>query len=129
MRLAIALPHFSRLGSREAVVTLSREVESHGYDSIWTTDHHSDCGLLTLEYLTGGAWHAVGQCSQPRPVKVIEIAAGADAPQSIGFSQNMDMGAGWSAGTYRLSLSYGPNQSQASASGATTVHSDSFTVG
>ncbi len=97
--------------------------------SIWTTDHHSDCGLLTLEYFSGGAWHAVGQCSQPRPVKVIEISAGVDTPQSIGFSQNMDMGAGWSAGTYRLSLSYAPNQNQASASGATTVHSDSFVVG
>ena len=97
--------------------------------SIWTTDHHSDCGLLTLEYLTGGAWHAVGQCSQPRPVKVIEISAGVSTPQSIGYSQNMDMGSGWSAGTYRLSLSYGSNQSQANASGATTVHSDSFTVG
>jgi outer membrane usher protein FimD/PapC len=62
-------------------------------------------------------------------VKVIEISAGVDAPQSIGYSQNMDMGAGWSAGTYRLSLSYAPNQNQASASGAITVHSDTFTVG
>jgi hypothetical protein len=97
--------------------------------SIWATDHHSGCGLLTLEYLTGGAWRAVGQCSQPRPVKVVEISAGADTPQSIGFSQNMDMGAGWSAGTYRLSLSYAPSQSQANASGAITVHSDSFAVG
>jgi hypothetical protein len=87
------------------------------------------CGLLTLEYLSGGAWRAVGQCSQPRPVKVVEIAAGADTPQSIGFSQNMDMGVGWSAGTYRLSLSYAPNQSQANTSGATTVHSDTFAVG
>jgi hypothetical protein len=96
--------------------------------SIWTTDHHADCGLLTLEYFTGGAWRAVGQCSQPRPVKVVEIAAGVSAPQSIGYAQNMDMGSGWSAGTYRLSLSYAPNQSQAKASGATTVHSDAFTV-
>jgi hypothetical protein len=97
--------------------------------SIWATDHHADCGLLTLEYLSGGVWRAVGQCSQPRPVKVVEIAAGAVAPQSIGFSQNMDMGTGWSAGTYRLSLSYAPSQNQANASGATTVHSDSFAVG
>jgi hypothetical protein len=97
--------------------------------SIWTTDHHSDCGLLTLEYFTAGAWGAVNQCTQPRPVKVIEIPAGVSAPQSIGFSQNMDMGAGWSAGTYRLSLSYAPNQSQATASGGILVYSGSFTIG
>ena len=114
-----------RFGLQESIVAT---IQNGLTTSIWTTDHHSDCGLLTLEYLSGGAWRAVGQCSQPRPVKVVEIAAGAAAPQSIGYSQNMDMGAGWSAGTYRLSLSYAPNQSQANASGATTVHSDTFAV-
>jgi len=39
MQFGVALPHFSRLASREAVVTLAREAESLGYDSIWTTDH------------------------------------------------------------------------------------------
>jgi probable F420-dependent oxidoreductase len=39
MRFGIALPHFSRLASREAVLTLGREAEALGYDSIWTTDH------------------------------------------------------------------------------------------
>jgi hypothetical protein len=62
-------------------------------------------------------------------VKVVEVAAGTDAPQSIGFSQNMDMGAGWSAGTYRLSLSFAPNQSQANTSGGILVYSGSFTIG
>jgi hypothetical protein len=114
-----------RFGSQETIVAT---IQNGLTTSIWTTDHHADCGLLTLEYLTGGAWHAVGLCSQPRPVKVVEIAAGADAPQSIGYSQNMDMSAGWSAGTYRLSLSYAPNQGQAKAPGATTVHSDDFVV-
>jgi hypothetical protein len=115
-----------RFGLQEHIVAT---IQNGLTTSIWTTDHHSDCSLLTLEYLSGGAWHAVGQCSQPRSVKVVEIAAGADTPQSIGYSQNMDMGSGWSAGTYRLSLSYALNQNQASTSGATTVHSDSFAVG
>jgi probable F420-dependent oxidoreductase len=39
MQFGVALPHFSRLASREAVVTLAREAESLGYDSLWTTDH------------------------------------------------------------------------------------------
>jgi probable F420-dependent oxidoreductase len=39
MQFGVALPHFSRLASREAVLTLSRQAETLGYNSIWTTDH------------------------------------------------------------------------------------------
>ncbi|HEY1291469.1 MAG TPA: LLM class F420-dependent oxidoreductase [Chloroflexota bacterium] len=39
MHFGVALPHFSRLASREAVVTLAREAEALGYESLWTTDH------------------------------------------------------------------------------------------
>lgn len=115
-----------RFGLQESIVAT---IQNGLSTSIWTTDHHSDCGLLTLEYFRGGAWGEVSRCSQPRPVKVIEIAPGADTPESIGYSQNMDMGIGRTAGTYRLCLSYAPNQNQANASGAATVYSDSFTIG
>ncbi|MBV9596474.1 MAG: LLM class F420-dependent oxidoreductase [Chloroflexi bacterium] len=39
MQFGIALPHFSRLATREAVLTLGREAEALGYESLWTTDH------------------------------------------------------------------------------------------
>jgi probable F420-dependent oxidoreductase len=39
MQFGVALAHFSRLASREAVITLAREAESLGYDSLWATDH------------------------------------------------------------------------------------------
>ncbi|MBV9580781.1 MAG: LLM class F420-dependent oxidoreductase [Chloroflexi bacterium] len=39
MQFGVALPHFGRLASREAVLTLGREAETLGFDSIWTTDH------------------------------------------------------------------------------------------
>jgi probable F420-dependent oxidoreductase len=39
MQFGVALPHFSRLASREALVATVREVEALGYDSVWTTDH------------------------------------------------------------------------------------------
>jgi probable F420-dependent oxidoreductase len=39
MQFGVALPHFSRLASREAVLTTAREAEALGYDSVWTTDH------------------------------------------------------------------------------------------
>ena len=39
MQFGVALPHFSRLASREAVLTTAREAEALGFDSVWTTDH------------------------------------------------------------------------------------------
>jgi probable F420-dependent oxidoreductase len=39
MQFGVALPHFSRLATREALVTTAREAEALGYDSVWTTDH------------------------------------------------------------------------------------------
>jgi hypothetical protein len=108
---------------------LTATIQNQLVTSVWATDHHTDCGLLSLEAFSGGVWSALEQCSQPRPVKVVEISAGASAPQSIGYSQNVDMGAGWPAGTYRLTLSYGLNQNQATGTGTIVVHSDVFTIG
>jgi hypothetical protein len=123
VKITLTKEHF---GLQEQV---SATVQNELATSIWTTDHHADCGLLTLEYLSGGVWRAVAQCSQPRPVKVVEIQAGASVPQSIGISQNMDMAASWSAGTYRLSLTYALNQNQAALAGASTTRSTTFTIG
>jgi probable F420-dependent oxidoreductase len=39
MQFGIALPNFSRLGTREAVVEIARAAEELGYDALWTTDH------------------------------------------------------------------------------------------
>lgn len=39
MQFGVALPHFSRLASREAVLSTAREAEALGYDSVWVTDH------------------------------------------------------------------------------------------
>ncbi len=121
--ITISKDHF---GSDEP---LTATLHNQGTASIWTTDHHTGCGLLTLEVSSGGAWQSVGQCAQPRPVKVVEIPAGATEPQAIAYSQEMDMGAGWPAGTYRISLTYATSQSQANQPGAARVYSHTFTIG
>src|SRR5262249_41715001 len=38
MRLGLALPNLSPLGTRENLIAFSREAEQLGYDSVWVTD-------------------------------------------------------------------------------------------
>lgn len=121
--ITISKDHF---GAEEP---LTATLHNKGTTSIWTTDHHTGCGLLTLEVSSGGAWQSVGQCAQPRPVKVVEIPAGATEPQAIAYSQEMDMGAGWAAGTYRMSLAYATSQGQANQPAAAKAYSSTFTIG
>jgi len=97
--------------------------------SLWTTDHRSGCSLLSLERLTSGTWNMIGQCTQARPTKVIEIPAGSAPVQYIGYPQEMDLGAGWAAGTYQMTLTYAVNREDVASSAATRVHSAQFTIG
>ncbi len=39
MQFGVALPHYSQLATREALVTSAQESEALAYDSVWTTDH------------------------------------------------------------------------------------------
>ena len=39
MQFGVAIPNFSKLGTRGDVVEIARQAEALGYDAIWTTDH------------------------------------------------------------------------------------------
>jgi probable F420-dependent oxidoreductase len=39
MQVGVALPNFSKLGTRGDVIEVARAAEALGYDSLWTTDH------------------------------------------------------------------------------------------
>jgi alkanesulfonate monooxygenase SsuD/methylene tetrahydromethanopterin reductase-like flavin-dependent oxidoreductase (luciferase family) len=39
MQFGVALPHFSRVATREAVLRTAKAAEELGYESVWVTDH------------------------------------------------------------------------------------------
>jgi probable F420-dependent oxidoreductase len=39
MHFGVGLPHFSRLASTEAIVTVAQQAEALGFDSVWVSDH------------------------------------------------------------------------------------------
>jgi probable F420-dependent oxidoreductase len=39
MHFGVGLPHFRRLASTEAIVTVAQEAEALGFDSVWVSDH------------------------------------------------------------------------------------------
>jgi probable F420-dependent oxidoreductase len=96
MQFGIALPHFSRLASRAAVLAIAREAETLGYGSLWTTDHVLMAGdqpepygtileaLITLSYVAAVTERlrlgtSVIVLPQREPVLVAKQAATLDA--------------------------------------------------
>ena len=39
MHFGVGLPHFRQMASAEAIVTVARQAEALGFDSVWVTDH------------------------------------------------------------------------------------------
>ena len=39
MHFGVGLPHFRRLASTEAIVTVAQQAEALGFDSVWVSDH------------------------------------------------------------------------------------------
>ena len=94
-------------------------------------DGGAGCVSIEVERLVQDSWQSVSQCA-PAPAgrKSVVISAGSAFVQRIEFAHEMDNGAGWPAGTYRVMLTYTPSENSvaASATGA-TVYSSEFTIG
>lgn len=95
------------------------------------TDGGAGCVSIEVERQVQDSWQSVSQCA-PAPAgrKSVVISAGSAFVQRIESAHEMDNGAGWPAGTYRVMLTYTPSQNSvaASATGA-PVYSAEFTIG
>ncbi len=97
--------------------------------SIWIEYHQSGCTPLAVEVLDGGTWNAVGLCTLPGPAKIVEIPAGSVSAQYVSYPQEIDTGAGWAPGTYRVTLTFALSASGVGSSTASMAYSTNFTIG
>jgi len=96
-------------------------------ERIYTTDHHSDCTIVTLERQVSADWQPVAACLLASPTRIVEIASMHAnfvqlAPGALGTRERA-----WPAGTYRVAFGYHTGQ-QVSATADTLVYSPIFTI-
>jgi hypothetical protein len=85
---------------------------ANGFEAIiYVTDHHTSCGLLTLERQVNGAWQAQGRCPLMTPTRLLEIPTNTAVAQSIAPGESGLRATNWPAGTYRLTLTYATGSS------------------
>jgi hypothetical protein len=96
-------------------------------ERIYTTDHHSDCTIVTLERQVSADWQPVAVCLLATPTRIVEIASMHAifvqlAPGALGTRERA-----WPAGTYRVAFGYHTGQ-QLSATADTLVYSRIFSI-
>jgi hypothetical protein len=94
--------------------------------SVSTTDHQTNCTMVTLERSVNGAWQTIAPCRLMTPTRVVPIPPGATT-QRLGSTA-------WPVGTYRVVFHYSTEPDAAPTQGATpgqggVVYSANFTIG
>jgi hypothetical protein len=92
--------------------------------TISTTDHQTNCTIVTLERLANGAWQAEGVCRLKTPTRIVPISPGMTV-QQLSSSP-------WPTGTYRVAFRYftEPDAVQGASPGqGGLVYSTTFTIG
>lgn len=96
--------------------------------TITTTDHHTDCTMVTLEQQINGAWQPVGRCLIMTATRLIPIAGGQTVEQVL-TPQNGMTARTWPAGTYRIAFAYSSGSETTTPGAGATVYSATFTIG
>lgn len=126
-QVTLSLPKQHYGAEEPLLVTIHNGLQT----DIALTDGGAGCVSIEVERLVQDSWQSVSQCA-PAPAgrKSVVISAGSAFVQRIEFAHEMDNGAGWPAGTYRVMLTYTPSEnSVASSATDAPVYSAEFTVG
>jgi hypothetical protein len=101
----------------------------NGLDTtIWIQDPQASCTSLVVERLDQGNWQPTGACAPSRPAHTLAIPSGSAVAQRLDYAHEMDTGAGWPAGAYRVALTYGLSGTATASTDGLTVYSPEFTV-
>ena len=95
--------------------------------TISTTDHQTNCTLVTAEYLAGSQWQAVGACRLMTPTRIVPLPANSSTVQQLVVPESSSDGSSWPAGTYRVTLVYSGGDEGTAVPGG-LVHSAEFTI-
>jgi hypothetical protein len=95
--------------------------------SISTTDHHSDCTIVTLERQVDSGWQPVANCLLASPTHIVIVPSMQAEFVRLEPSATGAQAGAWPTGTYRVAFGYHVGQEQASGA-ETTVYSPTFTV-
>jgi hypothetical protein len=95
--------------------------------SIYTTDHHSDCTVVTLQRQVGADWQPVAACLLATPTRSVEIASMQASFVQLAPGASGTQERGWMAGTYRIAFGYHTGQ-LVGATPDTLVYSPAFTI-
>lgn len=112
--------------SKGAIITV--EIANGLSSTITTTDHHTNCTMVTLEQQVGGAWQPVGKCVIMTATRMIPIAAGQVVKQELRPQNGMTNVGIWQAGTYRVAFSYSAGSNTETPGSGATIYSPTFTI-
>lgn len=114
-------PHYTASDTINATIL-------NGLDhTIWAADHQTDCTILSVEQQTNSGWDRVGRCMLASVTRFVPISASSRMAVTIAMGQAGNGGVAWSAGTFRVVLTYLNSDTDADGAG-TTVLSETFTI-
>ena len=74
--------------------------------SVFTTDHHTGCSIITLRRETDGGWRDVGRCMMGIATRIIEVPTGETIVVTLRPGAGELRPTPWPVGTYRALVHY-----------------------
>ena len=101
---------------------ISVMVTNQSASTFYAPDHQTSCTIVQLQMRSGDQWQTMGECALKTPTRMLRV--GHDASNVYTLTPPKS---GWSAGTYRVALSYS-QQENAPAGSMSQAYSSEFQV-